>query len=98
MTAANGEEALAKADEFGKPIQLLFTDVVMPRMSGPELAGRIREKQPHIGIIFTSGFTENVFAGQGVPDNSVFLPKPYTLHSLVSRVREVIAGCESNHG
>lgn len=98
LTAANGEDALAKAAEFGKPIQLLFTDVVMPRMSGPELAGRIREKQPHIGIIFTSGFTENVFAGQGVPENSVFLPKPYTLHSLVSRVREVIAGYESNHG
>jgi CheY-like chemotaxis protein len=78
LEAASGAEALQKAKEFDGTIHLLLTDVVMPEMSGPELARQIAALRPEVRVIFTSGYTNDAIARQGVLDPSVaFIQKPY---------------------
>ena len=72
-------------------IDLLFTDVVMPHMSGKELSDRMRALYPHIRILFTSAYTENASIQQGVLDKDVaFLQKPFTPSALAHKVRELL--------
>jgi two-component SAPR family response regulator len=73
-------------------IDLLFTDVVMPGpLRSPELARKAKERMPDIGILFTSGYTENaiVHGGRLDPDVSL-LTKPYTRQMLAARIREAL--------
>ena len=88
---ADGPEAALEAltAEEG-PFDLLITDVVMPGMSGPELAARVREAAPGIGVIFISGYSEDA-AGADILDSANFLPKPFGLDQLASRVAAVLA-------
>jgi two-component system, cell cycle sensor histidine kinase and response regulator CckA len=91
LEAASGPEALQKAKEFDKPIHLLLTDVVMPEMTGPELAKQMTALFPAIKIIFTSGYTDDVIARQGVLDPDVtFIPKPYRPKALAQKIRQVL--------
>jgi two-component system cell cycle sensor histidine kinase/response regulator CckA len=92
FTAANGVEALGlKQQRDIGHIDLLFTDVVMPHMSGKELSERIRALYPHTKILFTSAFTENAFVHQGVLDKGVtLLQKPFTPSVLARKLREVL--------
>jgi CheY-like chemotaxis protein len=72
-------------------IDLLFTDVVMPEMSGRELADRIQERRPGISILYTSGYTRNAMTNAGRLDPSVdLLPKPFTFANLAEKVRQVL--------
>jgi len=92
LEAASGSEALQKAKEFDGPIHLLLTDVVMPEMSGPELARHMTELRPEIKIIFTSGYTNDAIARQGVLDPAVaFIQKPYRPKALALKIQEVLA-------
>ena len=92
LEAASGREALQKAKEFDGPIHLLLTDVVMPEMSGPELARHMTELRPEIKIIFTSGYTNDAIARQGVLDPAVaFIQKPYRPKALARKIQEVLA-------
>jgi len=78
--------------ESGVKIDLLFTDVVMPGpLRSPELARKAKERMPDIGILFTSGYTENaiVHGGRLDPDVSL-LTKPYTRQMLAARIREAL--------
>ncbi len=92
LEAASGREALQKAQEFDGPIHLLLTDVVMPEMSGPELARHMMALRPEIKVIFTSGYTNDAIARQGVLDPAVaFIQKPYRPKALALKIQEVLA-------
>jgi PAS domain S-box-containing protein len=90
--AANGVEALdLKQHRNVGHVDLLFTDVVMPHMSGKELADQVQSLYPHTRILFTTAYTENAAIHQGVLDRGVsLLPKPYTPSALARKVREVL--------
>ncbi|MDC0715101.1 response regulator [Stigmatella sp. ncwal1] len=84
--------------ESGIPVDLLFTDVVMPGpLRSPELARKAKERLPHIGVLFTSGYTENAIVHHGRLDPGVeLLSKPYTREALARKVRHVL-GNEAQH-
>ncbi len=92
LAAANGIEALSlKQKRDTGHIDLLFTDVVMPHMSGKELADRVRALYPQTRILFTSAYTENAIVHQGVLDKGVaLLQKPFTPSALAHKLREVL--------
>jgi len=91
LEAANGPEALRMAREHGDSIHLLLTDVVMPRMSGREVADRLKAQRPDLKILFMSGNTEEAIGNHGVLEPGfAFLQKPFTPAGLSSKVREVL--------
>ena len=91
IEACDGQEALDKAREYGGEIHLLLTDLVMPRMSGKELADELRRDRPGIKVLLCSGYTGDAVMQQGVLDASIpFLQKPFTLRTLTAKVREVL--------
>jgi PAS domain S-box-containing protein len=99
LEAADGEAALKLAQAFGRPIDLLLTDVVMPGMNGRELAERLSAVRPATKILFTSGYTSDVIATRGVLEASVdLLPKPYTPTALAARVRASLDGNDASAG
>lgn len=91
LEAADGDEALRVAKEYGQTIHLLLTDSVMPLMSGPDLACRVAAERPGIRILYMSGYTGPALAANGhgvAPAN--FLEKPFTPSALARKVREVL--------
>ena len=90
--AANGIEALSLKQQYGTGhIDLLFTDVVMPHMSGKELAERMQLISPHTKILFSSAYTENTIVHQGVLTKGVsLLQKPFTPSALAHKLRQVL--------
>ena len=92
LAAANGIEALSlKPQRDSGHVDLLFTDVVMPHMSGKELSERVRALYPHTRTLFTSGYTENAIVHQGVLNPGVaLLQKPFTPSALAHKLREVL--------
>ncbi len=92
LSADNPTEALHLARHHHDPIHLLLTDVVMPRMSGRELARRIAEIHPEARQLYMSGYTANVIAHHGVLETGVhFLQKPFSLKVLLAKVHEALA-------
>ena len=92
IEASSGEEAFALFNASPEPIHLLLTDVVMRGMNGRELAERFSLAHPAAGVLFTSGYPDDVTARKGVPRGTVaFLPKPYSPEALVSRVAELLS-------
>lgn len=92
-TAGRHDEAEEICRRHGDAIDLLVTDVVMPEVSGKELADRLTGRFPRLRVLFMSGYTDEVVVKQGVQEGSVnFLPKPFTPSSLTQKVREVLAG------
>jgi len=91
-TAYNGVEALnLKNQRDIGPVHLLLTDLVMPHMSGKELAERIHAVYPETRILFTSAFTENAAIHQGILHEGIkLLQKPFTPSSLAKKVREIL--------
>jgi PAS domain S-box-containing protein len=87
-SAANAEQIAANASP---EIQLLLTDVVMPEVSGRELARRITTRNARMQVLFMSGYTDNVITHEGVLETGVaFLQKPFTPRALTNKVREVL--------
>jgi len=88
--ATNGAEALRLIDA-GESFDLLFSDVIMPGMSGLELAREVVKRQPSIRVLFTSGYTENAVVHQGQLEAGVaLLNKPYRKADLAQKIREVL--------
>jgi len=91
LTASTPEEGLTICKANHSDIRLLVTDVVMPRMNGRQLAERVARMRPKIRVLYISGYTDNAIVHYGVLDPGLwFLPKPFTLSSLVAKVREVL--------
>jgi PAS domain S-box-containing protein len=91
LQARNGAEAIVLAQGYGDRIDLLLTDVVMPGMSGAELATQLVLLHPGMIVLFTSGYTEDVISHHGVLAEGVsFIVKPYTPSALARKVREVL--------
>ncbi len=88
---SSGEKALATLAGFSDPVHLLLTDVVMPKLSGPELAARVVQMRPEVRVVYMSGYTEQTLGGQGPKKlDAPLIPKPFTPDTLVKRVREAL--------
>jgi len=91
LSASGGAEALEIAKAHAGGIALAITDVVMPNMSGAQLAQELRRTHPGIKVVFISGYTENAISQHGVLDEGVaFLAKPFSREALAKKLREVL--------
>ena len=92
VEAASGQEAIdLLADGNTAPIDLLITDVVMPGLDGPSMIRQVRETHPDLKVVFISGYTEDSFRKRlDVAEDIHFLPKPFTLQQLASKVKEIM--------
>ncbi len=91
LLAQDGREALELGARHTERIELLVTDVVMPHMSGRQLADAMLRLRPALRVLFVSGYAEDVVVHGGVPeDGSAFLDKPFTPTELLRKVREVL--------
>ena len=93
LSAEGPDVALDLVRDHGDRIDLLFTDVVMPGMSGGELADRLRAERPELPTLFTSGYTEDEVVRRGVSaGEAAFLEKPFTPKDLLREVRTILDG------
>ena len=91
LEAANASEALVHAERHTGRIHLMVTDLVMPGMTGAELAVRLSPLRPDMKIIFMSGYAKNAIVDRGILDSDVpYLPKPFSPEALASKVREAL--------
>jgi signal transduction histidine kinase/CheY-like chemotaxis protein len=91
LPASSGSDALRLAEEHPQPIALLLTDVVMPGLSGKEVAEQLTAMRPDLRVLYMSGYTDNIIAQHGVlSPGTAFISKPFTPDSLASAVRAAI--------
>jgi PAS domain S-box-containing protein len=99
LVARHGIEALLTGAKHMGPIHLLLTDVVMPQMSGPEVAEKLTVVRPEIKVLYMSGYPDHpVFSQNGVRRDTAFLQKPFTPNVLTQKVREVLDGVKTASG
>jgi DNA-binding NtrC family response regulator len=90
LLAADGVDALQVAERYQGPIQLLITDVVMPGLSGPELAAQLSASRPEMKVLYMSGYSPEVLAEHGPIANCEFIQKPFKPQDLKRRVNELL--------
>jgi two-component system, cell cycle sensor histidine kinase and response regulator CckA len=91
LSATTGAEALSLCETNKSPIHLLLTDVIMPEMSGPELAQQLQRLHPEMRVLYMSGYTQDAIVDHGVlREGTHFLQKPFTPDSLAAKVREAL--------
>jgi len=91
LEAADGREALQVVERHGGAIHLLLTDVIMPHMTGKELAERLRGLRPEIKVLYMSGYAADVISSRGLLGSSEqYIAKPFSLESLLVKVREIL--------
>ncbi len=91
LSAADGREALRVAESRPETIDVLLADVVMPGMSGPELARRLQRSHPETAVIFMSGYAEEAVLAEGSPgEGGDFIGKPFAADTLAARIRQLL--------
>src|SRR5207245_307673 len=93
ISAGSPEEGLHLAEWHNGSIDLLLTDVIMPRMNGRELATRICKARPEMKVLYVSGYTDGIVRDGlhgGLKEGLAFLEKPYSRRALVLKVRELL--------
>ena len=95
LEAASGDAALTLCERHRNGIDLLVTDVVMPRMSGKELAERLGRHEPELKVLYMSGYTDDAIVHHGVLEpGTAFIGKPFGAAEFIRKVREVLDGRE----
>jgi len=91
LAAAEGEEALTLARQHKRPIQMMVTDVVMPKMNGKKLATFMLKQRPEMKVLYMSGYTDEAIVHHGVLEpGTPFLEKPFTPETLSRKLREIL--------
>lgn len=91
LVESNGARALELSENYPEPIDLLFTDIVMPRMGGKELAAAMEKSRKDLKVLFTSGYTEEaIISDKALGEGSVFIQKPYGINSMTDKIRELL--------
>ncbi len=91
LEARNGQEALAISESCVEPIDLVLTNVIMSKLTGPQLAEMLAERRPATKVLYMSGYAESEFVcRRALEADMPFLPKPFTPDALARRVREVL--------
>jgi two-component system cell cycle sensor histidine kinase/response regulator CckA len=90
IEASDGAEALQVASAYAEPIDLLLTDVIMPKVNGLVLAERLLHERPGIGVLYMSGYVEKSILLLKHPE-SIALQKPFTADALIAAVRQILA-------
>jgi len=94
--APDGERALEIAQSLNERIDVLVTDVVMPKMRGPELAKRLRDARPDLKVVFMSGYLEQSEGGEDFTGTAAFLQKPFSKDILIRQVNAALTGATAN--
>ena len=90
LVAGNGVEALQVAEEHGGPIRVLITDVIMPQMSGPELASALRKIRPATDVIYISGYTNDHLRNDDTGSEPTLIHKPFYINELADKLEEIL--------
>jgi two-component system cell cycle sensor histidine kinase/response regulator CckA len=91
ILAADAKEAMERSNAFKGPIHLLLTDVVLPGMSGPDLAEQLKAIRPEIKVLFASGYSDHALLRQGaIASGAAFVPKPFDAGTLLYRVSDLL--------
>jgi two-component system, cell cycle sensor histidine kinase and response regulator CckA len=90
LAAKDGREALAIAQQSDEPIHVLITDVVMPKMRGPELAKRLKGLRTNLRVVYMSGYLEYNRSNEDFLEEGFFLQKPFSRDTLVHKVGEAL--------
>jgi CheY-like chemotaxis protein len=91
LEANGGEEAINLGKAHTKPIDLLITDVVMPKLSGKEVADQLRAVHPETKVLFMSGYTDEAIVHHGIVDSGIdFIQKPFSERALAQKIRDVL--------
>jgi two-component system cell cycle sensor histidine kinase/response regulator CckA len=86
LEAGNGEQGLAISRQSRDQIDMIFTDIVMPRISGPAMVSSLREEKINFPVLYTTGFSDR----PGITDEDNLIIKPYTTKLLAAKIREIL--------
>jgi len=97
IQAANGLQGLdALADDKGPAPDLVITDIILPLLSGQEMARLLRLKNPNIKVLFTSGYSDRSILPHGIPDSGIeIIRKPFTINRLANKITEILPPVET---
>jgi two-component system cell cycle sensor histidine kinase/response regulator CckA len=91
LHASRPLDAIAICDRYDGPINLMITDLIMPQMSGRQLAEQIAPLRPDMRVLYMSGYTDNIMISQGVlGSGAAFIQKPFQMWTLMFKIREVL--------
>jgi CheY-like chemotaxis protein len=98
LAAPNGEAAIEIAKQHRGPIELVLTDVIMPGISGRELARALTALRPEMKVLYMSGYPNDLIAQHGLLDpDTILVEKPFTFHSLLTKIQQALGDPVSVH-